>query len=179
MSNIKITKETEAIKFASRLSFLYIILGVLGFGLIMIPMLFYSNKKLDNIGIIGDTVGGLLNPIFAVPATILTFLAFWVQYKANQQQQKDISIQRFENIFFEMIRLHKENVNEMKISGYGVLKSNSIEKKGNDITIIESNTQIERFVEGRKVFVSMVKELVACYNFSKEYESYTNQKELL
>jgi hypothetical protein len=179
MNNIKITKEGEAVKFASRLSFLYIVLGVLGFVLIMIPMLLYSNEKLDNIGIIGDTVGGILNPIFAVPATLLTFLAFWVQYKANQQQQKDIAIQRFESVFFEMIRLHKENVNEMKISGYGVLKSNSIESRGGEIIMINSNTQIERFVEGRKTFVSMIKELVACYNFCQEFKSKISDKELL
>lgn len=52
----EISKENEAIKFGTRLSVLYIILGVIGFVLIMLPMIFYSSDKLDNIGIVGDTV---------------------------------------------------------------------------------------------------------------------------
>ncbi|UPT71564.1 MAG: putative phage abortive infection protein [Flavobacterium sp. JAD_PAG50586_2] len=121
----KTTKENEAIKFGARLSVLYVILGVLGFALIMLPMLYYSNSKLENVGIIGDTVGGILNPIFAVPATILTFLAFWVQYKANEQQKLDLKDQRireligrFEDRFFEMINIHRENVNQINYTKY-------------------------------------------------------------
>lgn len=164
----EISKENEAIKFGTRLSALYIILGVIGFVLIMLPMIFYSNDKLDNIGIVGDTVGGILNPIFAVPATILTFLAFWVQFKANQEVQNQFKIQQFESQFYEMLRLHKENINEMKISGYDYNISTTINPKTEETTITRS--QVERFVEGRKVFVTMVKELVACYEFCKLYD---------
>ncbi|SDZ58159.1 Putative phage abortive infection protein [Flavobacterium aquidurense] len=113
-------KENEAIKFGTRLSILYIILGVIGFVLIILPMVFYSNDKLESIGIIGDTVGGILSPIFAVPATILTFLAFWVQFKANQEVQYQFKIQQFESQLYEMIRLYRNNVEEIsigKISG--------------------------------------------------------------
>lgn len=113
--NDKISKESEAIRFGTKLSYLYIILGVLGFVLIMLPMIFYSNDKLENIGIIGDTVGGILNPIFAVPATILTFLAFWVQFKANQEVQHQFKIQQFESQFYEMLRLYRANVDEISI----------------------------------------------------------------
>lgn len=164
----EINKENEVIKFGTKLSVLYIILGVIGFVLIMLPMIAYSSDKLENIGVVGDTLGGILNPIFAVPATILTFLAFWVQFKANQEVQNQFKIQQFESQFYEMLRLHKENINEMKISGYDYNISKTINVKNEETTITRS--QVERFVEGRKVFVSMNKELVACYEFCKLYD---------
>lgn len=164
----EINIDDETVKFASKLSFLYIILGILGFVLIMLPMIAYHSDKLENIGIIGDTVGGVLNPIFAVPATLLTFLAFWVQYQANQEVQNQFKIQQFESQFYEMVRLHKENINEMKISGYDYNIAETRDDK--DILINTTKSQVERFVEGRKVFVTMVKELIAIYEFCRLYD---------
>jgi hypothetical protein len=65
---------------------------------------------------IGDSIGGTLGPFVALLASALTFLAFWVQYKANQQQRHDIKVERFENKFYEMLRLHRANVDEMNIA---------------------------------------------------------------
>lgn len=45
---------------------------------------------------IGDTVGGILNPLFAISICIFTGLAFYVQYEANQQIQKQFKIQALE-----------------------------------------------------------------------------------
>src|SRR6266850_7768054 len=42
---------------------------------------------------IGDTLGGTLGPFVALVASALTFLAFWVQYKANQQQREQFNQQ--------------------------------------------------------------------------------------
>lgn len=66
---------------------------------------------------IGDAIGGTLGPLVALLASGLTFLAFWVQYKANQQQRKDIRIERFENRFYEMLRLHNETAKEINTAG--------------------------------------------------------------
>ncbi len=71
----------------------------------------------DNSRLIGSTLGGILGPFVAIVASGLTFIAFWVQYKANQQQREDIQLERFENKFYEMLRLHKENVSEIDIGG--------------------------------------------------------------
>lgn len=35
---------------------------------------------------IGDTIGGILNPIIGISGSILTFLAFYIQYKTNRTQ---------------------------------------------------------------------------------------------
>ncbi len=73
-------------------------------------------------GAIGDAFGGTVGPIIAWFASILTFLAFYIQYDANKDQRdqfnkqaNDIVIERFENRFFELVRLHRENVNEQNI----------------------------------------------------------------
>lgn len=86
-----------------------------------------------NRGEVGDTFGGLISPIAALVGVILTFFAFMVQYEANriqkEQFQKSLNaqekesrdqgvnwqIERFENRFFELLKIHKENVSEMSI----------------------------------------------------------------
>lgn len=70
----------------------------------------------DKPGEIGDAIGGTLGPFVAIAAAILTFLAFWVQYKANEQQRRDLHIERFENKFYELLRLHRANVDELNIA---------------------------------------------------------------
>lgn len=85
-----------------------------------------------NTGPIGDTVGGLMNPFIALAGVIVTGLAFYMQYKANllqrelfvegqkesnKQFQTQLNHQQFESQFYEMLRLHKENVNEMELNG--------------------------------------------------------------
>ena len=42
----------------------------------------------SNTGQIGDTIGGVMGPIIALLAAFLTFLAFWIQYRANEKQNK-------------------------------------------------------------------------------------------
>jgi hypothetical protein len=64
---------------------------------------------------LGDTFGGLMGPFIAMFAACLTFIAFYVQYQANQQQKMDLEIERFESKFFELINLHKQNVSEIKL----------------------------------------------------------------
>lgn len=107
---------------------LAIVVFLLAWTLTCIPRYFINASKpiKDDYaltGTIGDTYGGLLGPPIAFIAAILTFAAFWVQYRANQQQKSDIADQkknwlyeRFENRFFELLKLHKENVNEMRLT---------------------------------------------------------------
>lgn len=121
-------------------------------------------------GQIGDTIGGIAGPIIAVLAAGLTFLAFWVQYKANntqrrqlriqtrqfKKQDRDTKIERFENKFYELLRLHRENISEMNIADK---------------------------VRGRKAFVSMFKEFKFAYHvlehvYEKQNISQPSKKEL-
>ena len=64
-------------------------------------------------GQIGDTIGGIMGPFVAIAAAGLTFIAFWVQYKANIQQRYDIALERFESNLFEMIHIQQEITNAL------------------------------------------------------------------
>lgn len=87
-------------------------------------------------GEIGDAIGGTLGPFVAIAAAILTFLAFWVQYKANEQQKRDLEIERFESKFYSLLEIHRNNVVE---------------------------TTIGKTTIGRKAFLSMFNELKFIY----------------
>lgn len=75
-------------------------------------------------GQVGDTINGIAGPFIALLAAVLTFLAFRMQYASNKSQQvqfkkqaEDTFIERFEGRFFEMIRLHRANVDEQNVQG--------------------------------------------------------------
>lgn len=108
-----------------------IALGViLGIAVIIISFLPYlltqftvDSWKVDfsDTGEIGDTIGGIMGPFIAIIAAMLTFLAFWIQYEANSKhveqfdvQSKQNQIDRFESKFFEMVKLHRENVSDIR-----------------------------------------------------------------
>lgn len=86
-----------------------------------LPWLFTREVGLNftNTGEIGDTIGGVMSPFIAIAAAGLTFMAFWVQFKANIQQRHDIAIERFESNLFEMIHIQQEITNGLLIEQIG------------------------------------------------------------
>ncbi len=60
---------------------------LIGFSFIA-PILFVQESSLNfdftNTGEIGDTIGGIMSPFIALAAVFVTFLAFYIQYQANQ-----------------------------------------------------------------------------------------------
>jgi NADH:ubiquinone oxidoreductase subunit 5 (subunit L)/multisubunit Na+/H+ antiporter MnhA subunit len=141
-------------------------------------------------GAIGDAVGGLMNPFIALVGVLLTFLAFYMQIKANKIQRElfykglqenkrqfdqelnanreqlndQLAIQthqfkksEFESQFYEMLKLHKENVNEVSISRKVRLRQS--------IKIVQDQ-YIE--IKGRKAFEEILQELEKCYEAAKK-----------
>lgn len=156
-----------------KLRFLLLTVLILIIGSFFVP--FILTRKAINedfnfsqTGQIGDTIGGLMNPFIAIAGVIVTGLAFYVQIIANQQQrelflqeqaenklqlQKQIDnqnqqnkIQQFESQFYEMLRLHRENITEMKIEGYNFTEKSFLKK-------------YDKVTEGRKLFIVMKTEL--------------------
>lgn len=70
-----------------------------------------------NSGNIGDTIG-IMNPFVGIFAAVITFVAFWVQYKANDVLKKDTLKKDATDKFFEMLRMHNENVKELNFLCY-------------------------------------------------------------
>ena len=139
-------------------------------GLILFWLLTYSlnsvhehlqNSFIDKghheyVGSIGDLVGGILSPVIGLFGIIVGGLAFYAQYEANKQVREQFKIQQFESQFYEMLHLHRENLNEMKIDGY-------------ELDILLNRTDKE--IKGKKIFVSMLNELISCYKIINSFLS--------
>jgi hypothetical protein len=114
-------------------------------------------------GTFGDLIGGTLSPILALFGILAGGLAFYVQYQANELQKGSIrEIEKreyktnFETNFFELLRIHRENVKDQNY----------------DKTI---NGHLNN-LEGRIVFRQIHKEFEECYQevkrFSKMFGQY-------
>ena len=60
----------------------------------------------DELGMIFS----IMSPFIAIAAVFATFAAFWTQYRANQEMLCNNEKMQVERQFFEMLRIHKENV---------------------------------------------------------------------
>jgi hypothetical protein len=132
----------------------------------------FSKYNFTSTGQIGDTIGGIMGPFIAIAAAALTFLAFWVQYKANEQQKQDINelkergeIEKLETKFFELIKLHRDNVSELTYSPFKRVYS----EKNNGGILKEEN------FEGRKVFRVIDKELKSLFVELKHFFQNTTE----
>lgn len=105
-----------------------------------------NKTDFETTGQFGDFVGGVVGTVFALAGTLLIFLTFNEQAKQNKREA-------FESAFFEMIRLHRENVNQMSYSKFTGVKTDS--------------------AENRKVFRYIFKEFLECY---REVKKYSNSK---
>lgn len=88
--------DKEIYHLGTRLSLIFIFIAILGFFILLLPV-FFEDYDYNKLGSLGDITGGFLNPIIAIAAALLTFLAFYVQYQANQQVEKQFDFQREEN----------------------------------------------------------------------------------
>jgi len=137
---------------------------VLGIFIVLIT-LFLVEDKFKEIAYsnFGSFVNGITAPIIGVIVGLLTFLAFKMQVEANRQVQKQFELQQFESQFYELLRLHKENVNEMVIQGY----------------VYEVGNKIEREVKGRKIFVSNITEFITLLQIINNYINHIGKDRFL
>ena len=71
------------------------------------------------------TLYNSMSPFIAIVAALLTFIAFWVQHEANEKMLKNHERQEVERQFYEMLRIHKENVNELKWNRWSLAESSN------------------------------------------------------
>ena len=112
MNNEKKELKTFDLSFGIGTLFTIILIGVICF----FPLWFSTKSSgidFTDTGQIGDTIGGIMGPFVAIIAALLTFMAFWVQFKANQQQRYDIALERFESNLFQLISLQEEITNNL------------------------------------------------------------------
>lgn len=148
---------------------------IVSISIIIVASLWYYNfnygMNLDHIhrGIFGDMFGAV-NAVFSGLAFAGIIISLYLQRidlknqfeeikKTNEEfekQNKTINSQKFENQYYKMIDLHKQNVNEISIPFYEV------------VAVGKSRNKIVREVKGKNGFVDMVIELDKCLQVSKE-----------
>ena len=119
----------------NRIEFWTIIGGLFAINFIFVSNAFRRTNTVDpaSAGQLGDFVGGYIGTIFALISVV--FL-----YSTLKDQRKSSTIEKFQNKYFELIRLHRDNVTEINI--------------GKD--------------SGKKIFVILIREFRAIHKIAKE-----------
>lgn len=102
-----------------------------------------------NSGQIGDTIGGISSPFIGVAAAVLTFMAFYMQFKANEMLSSQFNLQKVD----DQRDKYENNI-------LFLIKQNR--------SIIESMSIAEN-IEGARCFAKMHIELRAIYEITKEF----------
>lgn len=147
----------------------------------------FSIIDFTETGPIGDTLGGIMNPFIAIAGVIVTYLAFYMQYKANQYQREQFEIQltnekekfrqeldlqkeqflknQFENQYYEMLRIHRENVNDLSCRYINI-----------DFKNFEQSYPKSVEIKGIKTFPFLLTEFEVCFKLVIENFNEANLK---
>ncbi len=113
-----------------------IICAFISFLLILTLRSIYNEKSTQDLATI---VGGVLGTSLSFFGSILVYKALRSQIKANKIISNQFKIQQFESKYYEMLRLHKENVNSLKLEITEVeyngteVEKRVFEQKGNEV----------------------------------------------
>lgn len=98
----------------------FLIISIILICLLPILLTQFSIIDFTNTGEIGDTIGGIMGPFVAIVASFLTFLAFIMQYQANEIQKRELKRQacvhdkeQFESKLYQMLDVYNQNVSRL------------------------------------------------------------------
>lgn len=103
----------------------------------------------SNTGQIGDTIGGISSPFIGVAAAVLTFMAFYMQFKANEMLSNQFNLQKLDD---ERDK-HESNILFLIKQNRSIIESMSIADK----------------IEGARCFAKMYIELRAIYEITRDF----------
>lgn len=128
--------------------FPYLILLAAGFIIFSFfaPAIFGNSNGIDH-----------MIPFIAIAAAILTFLAFLIQHQANVQLSNDNKKQQLERQFYEMLKIHCDNVKN--------LHADSQHKS------LDADNHSQKNVNGHEYFCCLLEE------FNLIYDSIKNLRE--
>lgn len=97
--------------------------------------IFDSNYVVDNnlLGTYGDFIGGVLGTIFALISVLFLIRTFRQQKAVTEKNEEQIENQRFNDLFFELLRLYQSEISE--------LCGTTQRKEGNETVIINYNNK--------------------------------------
>ncbi|MBQ2884155.1 MAG: putative phage abortive infection protein [Alphaproteobacteria bacterium] len=156
------------------LSIVFIALSGIAFGWGQIIEPFKADYIADyaRLGTYGDFVGGVLGTIFGVISVLLMFKTFDHQRIATADNQTQLEIERFHDLFFELLRLYQSQVSDL----CGVYRT--FEKSKKDNLTEDENTEVYEYSYNNKDFFDFEKEkLQRVFTPKKSFEQ--NQAEAL
>lgn len=129
------------------------------------PSLYDFPENFDKIA----TGIGVMSPFVAICAAILTYLAFRMQFLANKKMLDDSARQQVERQFYEMLKIHKDNVDKLQWKIFESETENVVGLKhlnsnyGNTLTtgLTKEYTHIPR--NGNAVLSFFLNELILIY----------------
>lgn len=133
-----------------RTEIVIVLTGFVVMNLIFIPSAFRDGFTVDRAasGQLGDFVGGYIGTLFVLVSVVLLYATLKNQRRAGQEQN-------FETMYFELIKMHRDNVSELELQ----------------------NTR------GRKIFVLMLREfrsiLSIAQNIADQYQQNLTQQQML
>lgn len=111
-----------------------------------------NNTDYTATGQFGDFVGGVIGTFFALAGTLLIYLSFVAQTKENKRNA-------FESSFFEMMRIYRENINELRYRKF----------KEDDYIVYEN----------RQVIREIFNEFIECYREVRKFSNSTKTEDYL
>lgn len=130
----EIDNETKSRDKVPSLKSLYVISGIFSAMALLAfcwqkPLVFFNRNYVADtnlLGTLGDFLGGILGSVFSLVSCVLLVKTLRIQQKENRANFEELELQRFNNIFFELLRLYQKEVAE--------LSSTFIEKTSNGIS---------------------------------------------
>jgi hypothetical protein len=113
--------------------------------------------KYDVTGQIGDFIGGVVGTIISGAGFYFLYLTLRAQRIAFEEQGKAFERERLESKFFDLVKMHRDNVAELKYNG---------------VEFIESDTSHKfrsRQYEGKRVFTAILGQFIHCWNELKPF----------
>jgi hypothetical protein len=123
------------------LAYLILKSSIDGFGISM-----KNNTNYEVTGQFGDFVGGVIGTFFALAGTLLIYLSFREQTNENKRNA-------FESSFFEMMRVYRDNINELRYRKF--------------------KEEEHLIYENRQVIREIFEEFIECY---REVRKFSNSK---
>ncbi|MEI6745647.1 MAG: putative phage abortive infection protein [Methylococcaceae bacterium] len=111
----------------------FIVLGILASYFYKYPI----SEDLEQWGQFGDYVGGVLNPLLSFSALIVLVRTYSMQREELKNVKETQKKQQFENTFFELLRIHNENLE-------GLLNLNHSDDYDNFLSELSSELYIRR-----------------------------------
>jgi hypothetical protein len=82
--------------------------------LVLVPFVFAQASSTSS-GLLGDFLGGYFGTIVSLLSVVLLFATLRANRSALQDQRRAIEREHFENRYFELIKMHRDNVSELEI----------------------------------------------------------------